>query len=65
VRLLLVTHAVVLAAEPVAAEGALELAVARVHDVVTLQVLARGKPLRALESILGISFGTKFTNKNF
>lgn len=43
--LLLMPHAVVFAAEPVAAEGALELAVARMNDVMSLQVFAGWKSL--------------------
>ena len=41
----------ILAAETVAAEGALELAVARVNDVVTLQVLTSRESLRALAAL--------------
>lgn len=52
--LLFMPHAVVFAAEPVAAEGALELAVARVHHVMPLQVFASWK-----------SLGTSAANKPF
>jgi hypothetical protein len=51
VRLFLVTHSVIFASEPVAAEGALELAVAGVDDVVSLQIFAGGKTLRAFSAL--------------
>jgi len=41
----------ILAAETVATEGALELTIARVNDVVTFQVLASRKSLRALSAL--------------
>lgn len=48
VGLLLVSHAVVLAAEAVCAEAALELPVPCVHHVVPFEVLGGGEPLGAL-----------------
>ena len=51
VRFLLVSHAMILAAKTVATEGALELTVARVNNVVTLKVLAGRESLRALTAL--------------
>ena len=51
VRFLLVSHAMILAAKTVATEGALELTVARVNNVVTLKVLAGRESLRALAAL--------------
>ena len=51
VRFLLVSHAMILAAKTVATEGALELTVARVNNVVTLKGLAGRESLRALTAL--------------
>lgn len=51
VSLFFVAHPVILSTEPVAAEGALELAVAGVDDVVAFQILARRKSLGALAAL--------------
>jgi hypothetical protein len=60
VRLLLVPHAVVLATEAVAAVGALELTVTRVHNVVPFEVFACGESLGALTTLKSFFTGMTF-----
>ncbi len=50
-RLFLVSHPVIFAAESMAAKGALEFPIASVDDIVALQVLARREPLVALPAL--------------
>ena len=50
-RLLLVSHPVVLASESVSAEAALKLAVPSVNNVVSLQILRGREPLGTLSAL--------------